>query len=322
MKNEKIRLWETGEYFYNESFGFIPNITTYVHEDELKRDFVLVAPGGGYSQVSPTEGEIVAKAFYNKGYNAVVLTYTINLMKITPLEKQPLKDIARAVRYIRVNNTESKIILCGFSAGGHLCGSLAVHFDDVEDINSKYKDVSARPDACILSYPVITSGEFAHKGSIENLIGFDAYQNNVHDENLEYFSLEKQVKENTSPCFVWHTVTDATVPVENAIMFSRSLMDKNINCALHLFSEGRHGLSLSNELWASGEYGELYTREQTFNVINAIKDDIISLDADVKVRMLKEFEMYQNKGARPDAIPVKEVEAWFNLSIEWLNNVI
>ena len=88
--------------------------------------------------VSPTEGEIVALEFYKKGYNTFVCTYTTNLFGIAPLLDQPMKDLSRAIRYIRANAgafhvKENELTICGFSAGGHLCGSVCVHYEDVKD---------------------------------------------------------------------------------------------------------------------------------------------------------------------------------------------
>lgn len=207
-------LWSEEEYSYPLAFGFIPNIVSYIHdEDNANRPSIIVVPGGGYWGVSPTEGEIVALEFYEKGYNTFVLTYTTNLLMPVPLKMQPLKDISRALCMVRKNAKEFKInpnqvAICGFSAGGHLCGSIAVHHDDIEDNNELYQEYSNRPDATILSYPVITSGEKANRSSFVALLGKDA----TSDE-LEYMSLEKQVKETTPPVFLWHTVTDELVPV-------------------------------------------------------------------------------------------------------------
>jgi len=103
---------------------FIPNVVTYIHEeDNSKRPAMIVVPGGGYSFVSPTEGELVAKEFYRKGYNAFVVTYTTNLLKTSPLRLQPLKDLSKAVMLVRkraeqFNIDPTKVTVCGFSAGG------------------------------------------------------------------------------------------------------------------------------------------------------------------------------------------------------------
>ena len=61
---------------------------------------MVVVPGGAYRYVSPSEGDIVARRFYEKGYNVFVLAYTVNYLD-EPLKMQPLNDISRAVRIIR-----------------------------------------------------------------------------------------------------------------------------------------------------------------------------------------------------------------------------
>ena len=91
--------------------------------------------------------------------NAFVLSYTTDITMSVPLHKQPLEDISRAVRFIRKNASKynidgKKLVIMGFSAGSHVCGSLAVHFDDVIENNPEYADISNRPDGVILSYPV------------------------------------------------------------------------------------------------------------------------------------------------------------------------
>ena len=97
----------------------------------------------------------------------------------------------------------------------------------------------------ILSYPVITSGEFAHRGSFNNLLR-DQYT----EEMLEKTSLEKQVNEYVPRAFIWHTYEDTVVPVENSLLFATELRRHHIPVEFHLFERGCHGLSLANELTA------------------------------------------------------------------------
>lgn len=99
----------------------------------------------------------------------------------------------------------------------------------------------------ILCYPVITSGEFAHRDSIATLLG-DDYDNLVGTELFEKMSLENQVTEKTPPAFIWHTYTDNLVPVENSLLFATALKKHNVNCELHIFPNGGHGLSLAGEI--------------------------------------------------------------------------
>ena len=314
---DKITLWEQEEYQYPLSCGFIPNMRLYIHEDDIVRPCILIAPGGGYCVVSPSEGEIVAKKFYDMGYQAAVVTYTTNLLMSAPLDKQPMMDLMRAIRYVR-KNAESlkvnKIILCGFSAGAHAVGTVGVHFDEIED--KKYPGISARPDALILSYPVITSGEYAHRDSFNALLGFTPAK-----EDLDYMSLEKHVSENTPPCFIWQTATDELVPVKNSYLFANALQEHHIPYSLHIFSKGPHGLSLADETWANEEFGEPYTLEQTFALMKAVEDDLIPLPDEVKQMLLNQKAMFTGEVEHQKGSVWEEIKVWPELVDEWLKGL-
>ncbi len=282
MIRNKILLWDKEEYQYAAGFGFIPFLMSYIHEDTQKdRTCVVVVPGGGYCVVSPSEGEIVAKKFYEMGCNVFVCTYTTNLLMNTPLKDQPMKDLSRAIRYIRQHAGEyrihpQKMIVCGFSAGAHLCGSVCVHYEDIVD--EKFGGISNRPDAAILSYPVITSGIYAHRDSFHALLGTDPTQ-----EELDYMSLEKHVTKNMPPCFIWQTATDELVPVENSFLFAEACRNMEVPFAYHLFSEGPHGMSLGNSDWAERNYGEAYTMEQILAITAYFRENQIPVPEQLKL---------------------------------------
>ena len=310
MKTESYKIWEPGEYSYDHAFGFVPNITSYIHEDDVKRPCILVVPGGAYCVVAPSEGELVARKFYEKGYQTFVLTYTVNFLKSVPLKLQPLKDISRAVRYIRKNADIFSVIgdeltVCGFSAGGHLCGSLCVHYKDIGDNSVEYSGISNRPDSAILSYPVITSGDEAHRGSFAALLGEDASA-----EELEYMSLEKQVTGQTPPCFLWATATDETVPVENSEMYVRACRENGVPCAFHMFTRGIHGLSLADEDWANGVHMSPYTEEQLVCVMRKVKSGEVT----VPERVRAEWEEQEKRHAERVPAPEPEVAVWPELA--------
>ena len=126
MIGERIELWHKEEYHYPAAHGFIPIMVSYIHEDGLMHPAMLVVPGGGYRLVSPSEAHLVAMEFYQAGYNVFVLEYTVNPLDEAPLKLQPLNDISRAMRMIRFRAEQlhilaDQIVVCGFSAGGHLC---------------------------------------------------------------------------------------------------------------------------------------------------------------------------------------------------------
>ena len=328
MKMDAVRLFGKSEYDFPMSFGFVPDLVPYVHEDAMRRPGVIVVPGGGYNFVSPTEGETVALKFYEKGYNAFVFSYTTNPLMTMPLQRQPMKELSRAIRFLRAGAGDfhldpDAVILCGFSAGAHLCGSVLVHPEDVPEENIPYRDYPARPDAAILAYPVITSGEYAHRGSFRALLGADIYEREDDEakEMLRYFSLEEQVKEDTPPCFLWQTVTDESVPVQNSLLFAESLLNKKVPFALHLFSEGIHGLSTADEDWAEGRVGDEHCFRQTMYLAKAVKDGQVPMPEGGGTEFFRQFLEDGVRNFKRD-LPSREVRIWPDLADTWLRKVL
>ena len=204
------------------------------------RPLVLVIPGGGYEHVSPREGDPVALRFLAAGYHAAVLHYSVGEQA---RDYRPLAQVNGALTALRAHAAEwgicpDKIAVCGFSAGGHLaaCTGLLWDADPVRDALGEHAAL-VRPDAMILCYPVITSGEYGHAGSFDRIAGSDPALR-------ERFSLEKQVRPDTPPVFLWHAVADATVPVQNSLMLVEQLEKQDVPYEMHLFGGGKHGMGL------------------------------------------------------------------------------
>jgi len=207
------------------------------------RPAILILPGGGYAWCSKREADPVAMQFLQAGYNVFTLYYTCRSDETVPaLRWQPLIDAAGAILHIRRNAEQfgtdpAKIAICGFSAGGHLAASTAILWD-AEPVQKALgiHDTEARPDAVVLGYPVITAGEYRHDGSIVNLCGDDADLRATR-------SLENQVRDGLPPFFVWHTVEDQAVPVQNSLMLAGALTAHKVPLELHLFAHDGHGTS-------------------------------------------------------------------------------
>jgi len=221
--------------------------------DELavkKRPMVVICPGGAYAYTSPREAEPVAYKLLGEGYNCGILYYSCAPAKYPTA----LTEVASAFRIVRKNASKwsvdkNAVLVQGFSAGGHLAASYACYWNDpkiAQAIGVKDAEI-LRPNGQILCYPVISSGKYAHTGSIDNLCG----DNKALRKKM---SLEKAVNKDTPPAFVWHTYTDGTVPVENSLLYVSALREKNIPAELHIYSQGGHGLSLANKLSLS-RYG-------------------------------------------------------------------
>lgn len=241
MIHEKIELFHENEkadlytYILDNSPGIDPN---------RKRPMVVICPGGGYKHTSDREAEPVAIQLLSQGFHASILRYSVEPATFPT----SLCQLASAIGLIRENaenwNVDpNKIIVLGFSAGGHLTASLGVFWNKeflTEQLS--YTSDQIKPNGLILSYPVISSGQHAHSGSFQSLLG------DQHDEKLlELVSLEKQVSSETPPTFLWHTVTDASVPVENSILFAQALLQHKVAMEMHIYPEGVHGLSLGTE---------------------------------------------------------------------------
>ena len=81
-----------------------------------------------------------------------------------------------------------------------------------------------------------SAGEYRHDGSIVNLCGDDA-------DLRATMSLENQVRDGLPPFFVWHTVEDPSVPVQNSLMLAGALTAHKVPLELHLFAHDGHGTS-------------------------------------------------------------------------------
>jgi len=205
---------------------------------------VIVCPGGGYGHLAMDhEGDQVAKWLNSLGVSAFVLQYRLGPKYHHPVE---LWDAQRAIRTVRYKAAEyrlspDRIGIMGFSAGGHLASTAGTHFDAGDPASSDPIDrVSSRPDFMILCYPVISFGEFAHQGSKRNLLG-----ENPDPKLVESLSNETQVTAQTPPTFLFHTTNDATVPVENSVMFYAALRQAGVPAELHIYERGPHGVGLA-----------------------------------------------------------------------------
>ena len=207
---------------------------------------IVVCPGGGYARLAPHEGHDIALWLNSIGVTAFVLKY-----RLGPRYNHPVMmwDVQRALRTVRAKAAEygvdpNRIGVMGFSAGGHLSSTAATHFDDGKaDAPDAIDRVSSRPDVAILCYPVITlQPPFAHMGSRKNLLG-----DTPSAELVDLMSNEKQVTAKTPPTFLFHTVDDAAVPVENSQMFADALRKNKVPHEMHLFEHGRHGVGLAKD---------------------------------------------------------------------------
>ena len=235
--------------------GSKATLTVYIREKvygnsiEKKRPCVLICPGGAYSYICEREAEPVALRLIGAGINAAVCRYSI--AEDGAQWPDQLAEVSAALALLRRNADEwgcdpDKLVVMGFSAGGHVAGSLGVYWNDpiiAEKLGICYGE--NRPNGMVLCYPVITAGKFAHGNSIRNLLG-----TNYSEELLKRVSLEKNVSQDTPRAFLWHTREDGTVPYQNSELMAEALREQGIPCELLILEEGVHGLALADETTA------------------------------------------------------------------------
>ncbi|RSX54394.1 acetylesterase [Bifidobacterium goeldii] len=214
-------------------------------DPDRHRPAVLVIPGGGYQMTSDREAEPVAMKFVAAGYQAFALRYSC----APSVYPTALLEAAQAMTLIRDHADEwhvdvNRVAAIGFSAGGHLAANLATSVGDDDLAAAGYDPDAVRPNALMLAYPVITAGEFAHRGSFDALLGATRKDD---AEWLDKLSIEQHIDAKTPPVFVWHTMTDMDVPVENTLMLIAACRAAGASIEAHLFPEGGHGTALGNE---------------------------------------------------------------------------
>ncbi len=205
----------------------------------------IVCPGGGYRMLAAHEGEPFARWLNAQGIAAFVLKYRLTTDGY--LVPTSLLDAARAVRLVRKNATDwgldpQRIGLMGSSAGGHLTATLSTQFDAGKaDATDPIEQVSSRPDLAVLCYGFILF-DLPDADREGRFLG-----PNATPEQKLLLSPRRNVRSDTPPTFVWQTVEDDKVVVDNALAYATALREKGVPFDLHLYTKGRHGIGLGNK---------------------------------------------------------------------------
>ncbi len=222
----------------------IPTMTLYAAPSNSPANpAVVLCQGGSYGFLHEAQGEPFARWLNTHGITVFLLNYRLG----TSGYRYPaqLNDLSRAVRLVRARAKEwsvnpAQVGVMGFSAGGHLVSSLCVRFDGGDPAaEDPIERQSCRPDFAILCYPVISMIVWPEPGSRGNLLG-----DTPSEALLRLTSSELNVRPDTPPCFVWHTVEDTLVPPDHSLLFATALLKAKVPCELHLYEKGPHGTGL------------------------------------------------------------------------------
>ena len=249
-----------------------------------QRPALIICPGGGYLMRATKEKEAVAMEFLSKGYHCFVLNYTTYFNeRMTSLDRIPpvnpngyfpnqILELMETMHWIHTNakewNIDNKnIFVSGFSAGGHLAAFLSNHWNDstyTKLLPFSVTENELRPRGVILGYPMLCTDTVdylqKHCGDDELIkhqseyISDCLYQNKQPSfEMLKKLDNLEAINENTTPTFIWTTREDAIVDPKNTLTYIHRLMELNIDCELHMYSHGPHGLALATKEYAKNK---------------------------------------------------------------------
>ncbi len=207
---------------------------------------VIILPGGGYEDLAGNlEGREVADWFASRGFKAFILSY--RLPSHGYLLPVPLLDVRRAIQTVRAHAAEyhiapNRIVLAGFSAGGHLAALAATKFiPGNPKANDPVDRVSSRPNYLVLGYPWIgaVSTNYSHLNYCKmfHLTAQCAALQAKYDPDLF-------VTRQTTPTFIYHTFNDQTVPIQQSLGFFQALVKAGVSTEYHVFASGAHGSGL------------------------------------------------------------------------------
>ncbi len=245
---QTIRLWPgDAPQAHGKACEDTPTLTIFEPQrGHANGSAVVIFPGGGYVGLAGNlEGRQVADWFTARGFRAFILSYRLSSNGY--LLPVPLLDARRAIQTVRARARDyhinpGRIVVIGFSAGGHLAALAATQFvpgnPDAED---SIEQVSSRPDFLVLGYPWIgaISSDTLHLSYCKLF--------NVMDrcEALRAaYSPDLFVTKQTPPTFWYHTFNDQTVPVEQGLRFYEALVKAGVPSEAHIFANGPHGTGL------------------------------------------------------------------------------
>ncbi|HLO99786.1 MAG TPA: alpha/beta hydrolase [Fimbriimonas sp.] len=234
-------LWATNTpYAKGAGENDLPTLTAYLPAKPSKTA-IVVCPGGGYWMLADHEGSDYAKYLAMHGVTAFVLRYRLGQFGYR--HPAMLADAQRAIRTVRSLGYETVGIM-GSSAGGHLSGTALVHYGlKAYEASDKIDEQSCKPDFGVLCYAVLSFDKsFGHVGSGDNLLGKEPTE-----AQMELMDLRRHVTKETPPCFLWHTVEDKGVVIENSLYFAAALRKNEVPFDLHIYQKGNHGIGLQDK---------------------------------------------------------------------------
>ena len=245
---QTIRLWPgTPPDAKGNACEDIPALTIFTPRKGTENgSAVIIFPGGAYRELAADlEGGEVADWFAARGFQAFILSYRLTSNGYQfPI---PLLDARRAVQTVRARAADyhinpHRIVVIGFSAGGHLAALAGTQFIPGEpDAADPIARQSSRPDFLVLGYPwldaITTYTTYLSYCKAFNLM-------DQCDALRAKYNPLLFVSKDTPPTFIYQTFDDKTVSPGATLQFYQELFKAGVPSELHVFARGAHGSGL------------------------------------------------------------------------------
>ncbi len=265
----------------HERFDLRPGDVSYITDARFEpkdsngnrviRPAMIILPGGAYLYKSEREAEPVAAQYTALGYHTFILQYPtlwkqrhsvitedIDLNEELPYPAQVI-DLFRTVALVREHAQEwsvdpNQIFVLGFSAGGHVCASAAVNWQNEDYLKQAgiREPALSKPNAAVLCYPMLDAELARIRTDVPEQYTLQAkylYKTIFATEHpteamIDEMALIHRVTPETVPVFLWHTQADDTTYCIDSTRFIERLIENKVACEYHLFHTGGHGMSL------------------------------------------------------------------------------
>ncbi|MTV81867.1 alpha/beta hydrolase [Secundilactobacillus folii] len=215
-------------------------------DDDQTLPAVIIIPGGSYTHIPQPQTETLALAFFNLGYQAFFLRYSVVDEK-QPLYPAPLVELAKSFSMLRAKSADwhvdfDRVAVAGFSVGGQVAALYNDYWDApwlAEQAGAKSEEF--KPAAVILGYPEISPK-----------LGFPVKEGMLEQwtDDPDSLAADEHVTATNAPTFIWVTADDPLVPSTNSLAYATALSQAKVPYELHVFRHGPHGLALANHLTA------------------------------------------------------------------------
>jgi hypothetical protein len=110
--------------------------------------------------------------------------------------------------------------------------------------------------------------------------------------------------------------------MENALRYAAAMREKKIPFELHVYSQGKHGLSLGDEDWALRRCGETYVREQELAVLKAAEEGRIPMSEEEKNAFFKDFLYGPYAGEKAHDTPAPWIGNWPEMADSFIKRTL